>query len=298
MDMNKLSVKARAQMLNMLCEGSSMRSVSRLADVSINTVAKLLIDAGTFCANFHDDNVRGVTSKRIQCDEIWSFTAAKQKNVPNMKTPIENAGDTWTWTGIDADTKLIVSWLVGGRDGDYAMAFMDDLRSRLANRVQLTTDGYKAYLQAVEGAFGGDIDYAVLHKVYGNSPESAKGKYSPAECVGTQKLRIEGEPDAKHVSTSYIERSNLTMRMHNRRFTRLTNAFSKKFESHVHMVAIWTVWYNYIRIHTSLRITPAMAANLTDTVWGWDMIVAKMDEIAPKAGRPKNYKKRDEQISN
>ena len=298
MGMNKLSVKARAQMLNMLCEGASMRSVSRLADVSINTVAKLLIDAGTFSANFHDDNVRGVTAKRIQCDEIWSFTAAKQKNVAAMKTPIEGAGDTWTWTGIDADSKLIVSWLVGGRDGEYAMAFMDDLRSRLANRVQLTTDGHKAYLQAVEGAFGDDVDYAILHKVYGNSPESAKGKYSPAECTGTQKHRITGEPDMKHVSTSYIERNNLTMRMHNRRFTRLTNAFSKKFESHVHMVAIWSVWYNFIRIHKSLRITPAMAANLTDTVWGWDMIVAQMDEIAPKAGRPKTYKKRDEQISN
>ena len=298
MSMNKLSIQARAQMLNMLCEGSSMRAVSRLADVSINTVAKLLIDAGTFCANFHDDNVRGVTAKRIQCDEIWSFTAAKQKNVAAMKVPVEGAGDTWTWTGIDADTKLIVSWLVGGRDGEYAMAFMDDLRSRLANRVQLTTDGHKAYLQAVEGAFGDDVDYAVLHKVYGAAPESGKGKYSPADCIGTQKHRITGEPEIKHVSTSFIERSNLTMRMHNRRFTRLTNAFSKKFESHVHMVAIWSVWYNFIRIHKSLRITPAMAANLTDTLWTWDMIVVKMDEIAPKAGRPKSYKKRDVETIN
>ena len=298
MSMNKLSIKARAQMLNMLCEGSSMRAVSRLADVSINTVAKLLIDAGTFCANFHDDNVRGVTAKRIQCDEIWSFTAAKQKNVAAMKVPVEGAGDTWTWTGIDADTKLIVSWLVGGRDGEYAMAFMDDLRSRLANRVQLTTDGHKAYLQAVEGAFGDDVDDAVLHKVSGAAPESGTGTYSPADCIGTQKHRITGEPEIKHVSTSFIERSNLTMRMHNRRFTRLTNAFSKKFESHVHMVAIWSVWYNFIRIHKSLRITPAMAANLTDTLWTWDMIVVKMDEIAPKAGRPKSYKKRDVETIN
>ena len=291
MSMNKLSIKARAQMLNMLCEGSSMRSVSRLADVSINTVAKLLIDAGKFCAAFHDDKVVGVKASRIQCDEIWSFTYAKAKNVAAAKAAPDNAGDTWTWTGIDADTKLIVSWLVGGRDGEYAMAFMDDLRSRLANRVQLTTDGHKAYLQAVEGAFGDDVDYAVLHKVYGNTPESAKGKYSPAECIGTQKHRITGEPDIKHVSTSFIERSNLTMRMHNRRFTRLTNAFSKKFESHVHMVAIWTVWYNWVRIHKSLRVTPAMQANLTDTVWSWETIVAKMDEVAPKAGRPKIYKK-------
>ena len=296
-NMNKLSIKARAQMLNMLCEGSSMRSVSRLADVSINTVAKLLIDAGTYCANFHDDKVRGVTAKRIQCDEIWSFTAAKQKNVPNMKTPVEGAGDTWTWTGIEAQSKLIVSWLVGGRDGDYAIAFMDDLRSRIENRVQLTTDGHKAYLQAVEGAFGGDVDYAVLHKVYGNSPDSAKGKYSPAECIGTQKYRIEGEPDMKHVSTSYVERSNLTMRMHNRRFTRLTNAFSKKFESHVHMVAIWAVWYNWVRIHKTLRVTPAMEAGLTNRLWSFEEIVTGMDAIAPKAGRPKNYKKRDQEIS-
>jgi IS1 family transposase len=295
MGMNKLSVKSRAQMLSMLCEGASMRSVSRLADVSINTVAKLLIDAGKFCADFHDDNVRGVSAKRIQCDEIWSFTYAKQKNVKTATDAPEWAGDTWTWTGIEADTKLIVSWLVGGRDGEYAMAFMDDLRSRLANRVQLTTDGHKAYLEAVEGAFGGDVDYAVLHKVYGASPESMKGKYSPADCIGTQKHRIEGDPDLKHVSTSYIERNNLTMRMHNRRFTRLTNAFSKKFESHVHMVAIWTVWYNWVRIHKTLRVSPAMAANLTTTLWSWETIVAKMDEVAPKAGRPKNYKK---QISN
>jgi IS1 family transposase len=291
MDMNKLSVKARSQMLSMLCEGASMRSVSRLADVSINTVAKLLIDAGKFCATFHDDKVRGVSAKRIQCDEIWSFTYAKQKNVKTATDAPEWAGDTWTWTGIEADTKLILSWLVGGRDGEYAMAFMDDLRSRLANRVQLTTDGHKAYLEAVEGAFGGDVDYAVLHKVYGASPESMKGKYSPAECIGTQKHCIEGDPDIKHVSTSYIERNNLTMRMHNRRFTRLTNAFSKKFESHVHMVAIWTVWYNWVRIHKSLRVTPAMASGLTDKLWDFEEIVAGMDAVAPKAGRPKTYKK-------
>jgi IS1 family transposase len=295
--MNKLPLKTRVQILSMLCEGTSMRSVSRLCDVSINTVAKILIDAGKFCAAFHDDNVKGVAAKRIQCDEIWSFTAAKQKNVPSMKAPVEGAGDTWTWTGIEADTKLIVSWLVGGRSGEYAIAFMDDLRSRLANRVQLTTDGHKAYLEAVEGAFGGDVDYAVLHKVYGASPESSKGKYSPAECIGTQKHRIEGEPDTKHVSTSYIERSNLTMRMHNRRFTRLTNAFSKKFESHVHLVAIWSVWYNWVRIHKTLRVTPAMAAGLTDRLWDFEEIVAAMDLVAPKAGRPKTYKKREGQAA-
>lgn len=296
--MNKLPLKTRVQILSMLCEGTSMRAVSRLTDTSINTVAKLLIDAGKFCAAFHDEKVRGVKAKRIQCDEIWSFTYAKAKNVPNAKAAPDGAGDTWTWTGIEANSKLIVSWLVGGRDSEYAIAFMDDLRSRLANRVQLTTDGHKAYLEAVEGAFGGDIDYAVLHKVYGASPEAAKGRYSPAECIGTTKNRIEGDPDPKHVSTSYVERSNLTMRMHNRRFTRLTNAFSKKFESHVHMVAIWTVWYNWVRIHKSLRITPAMAAGLTDRLWTWDEIIAAMDEIAPKPGRPKIYKKSGEEISN
>lgn len=291
--MNKLPLKTRVQILSMLCEGTSMRAVSRLTDTSINTVAKLLIDAGKFCAAFHDDKVRDVQAKRVQCDEVWSFTYAKQKNVPMAKAAPEGAGDTWTWTGIEADSKLIISWLVGGRDSEYAMAFMDDLRERLANRVQLTTDGHKAYLQAVEGAFGDDVDYAILHKVYGLAPESAKGKYSPAECIGAEKHRITGKPDIDHVSTSYIERSNLTMRMHNRRFTRLTNAFSKKFESHVHMVAIWTVWYNWVRIHKTLRVTPAMAANLTDRLWSWDEIVAAMDEIAPKPGRPATYKKRE-----
>ena len=298
MGMNKLPPKVRAQMLSMLCEGASMRSVSRLADVSINTVAKLLIDAGKFCAAFHDDKVRGVQAKRIQCDEIWSFTYAKAKNVPGAKAAPDWAGDTWTWTGIEAQSKLIVSWLVGGRDSEYAMAFMDDLRSRLANRVQITTDGHKAYLEAVEGAFGGDVDFAQLVKLYGAAPENFKGKYSPAECIGARKERIEGNPEMAHVSTSYAERSNLTMRMHNRRFTRLTNAFSKKFESHVHMVAIWTVWYNWVRIHKTLRVTPAMAAGLMDRLWTWDEIVAAMDEIAPRPGRPKTYKKRQAENSN
>lgn len=275
--MNKLPPKARAQILSMLCEGASMRSASRLADVSINTVAKLVEDAGRFCAAFHDDKVRGVKARRVQCDEIWSFTYAKAKNLASAKAAPAGSGDTWTWTGIDAESKLILSWLVGGRDSDYAIAFMDDLRDRLANRVQLTTDGHRAYLEAVEGAFGADVDYAQLIKLYGEAPEAMKGKYSPAECIGTRKTRIEGDPDPAHVSTSYAERSNLTMRMHNRRFTRLTNAFSKKFENHVHMVAIWTVWYNWVRIHKSLRVTPAMAAGLTDRLWTWEEIVELMD---------------------
>lgn len=293
--MNKLPLKARAQILSTLCEGASMRSASRLADVSINTVSKLLEDAGRFCASFHDDKVRGVGAKRVQCDEIWSFTYSKQGNVAKAKRQELAHGDTWTWTGIDAETKLIISWLVGDRDSEYAMAFMDDIRQRVANRIQLTTDGHKAYLRAVEGAFAGDVDYAVLHKIYGKTPEAAKGRYSPAECIGTQKHQVEGNPDPDHVSTSYVERSNLTMRMHNRRFTRLTNAFSKKFENHVHMVAIWTVWYNWVRIHKSLRVTPAMAAGLTDRLWTWEEIVGLMDAAAPSMSRGA-YKKREPKI--
>ena len=251
--MNRLPLETRVQILSMLCEGSSMRSISRVADVSINTVSKLLVDAGKACAAFHDEKVRGVKTRRCQVDEIWSFTAAKQKNVPTMKKPVEGAGDTWTWTAIDAESKLILSWLVGGRDSEYAMAFMDDLRSRLANRVQLTSDGHKAYLEAVEGAFGADIDYAMLVKIYGSAPEAAQGRYSPGECIGAVKHRVEGNPDPKHVSTSFAERQNLTMRMQMRRFTRLTNAFSKKFENHMHMVALYTVWYNFMKQHKSFE---------------------------------------------
>ncbi len=270
-----------------------MRSISRVCDVSINTVSKLLIDAGKACANFHDDMVRGVKSRRVQVDEIWSFTAAKQKNVASMKVPVEGAGDTWTWTALDADTKLIVTWLVGGRDGEYAMAFMDDLRSRLANRVQLTSDGHKAYLEAVEGAFGGDVDYAMLVKIYGASSESAKGRYSPAECTGARKERIEGNPDPKHVSTSYAERQNLTMRMHMRRFTRLTNAFSKKFENHVHMVALYTVWYNFVKQHKTLKgLSPAMASGLSDTLWSMADLTEMIDANLPMPGKRGPYRKR------
>lgn len=284
--MNKLPVKTRAQILAMLCEGASMRSVSRLTDTSINTVSKLLVDMGRFCAGFHDAKVRGVEAKKVQVDEIWSFTAAKQKNVPNMKSPVDGAGDTWTWTAIEADTKLIVSHFVGGRDGECAQWFMHDLADRLANRVQLTSDGHKAYLEAVEGAFGADIDYAMLVKIYGAAPETAKGRYSPAECTGARKERIEGSPDPAHISTSYAERQNLTMRMHMRRFTRLTNGFSKKFENHAHMVAIYAVWYNWIRQHKSLKKwTPAMAAGLTDRLWSWEELLEMMDAQTPAKKR-------------
>lgn len=276
-----------------------MRATARLADVSFNTVTKLLIDAGKVCADLHDELVQGVTASRVQCDEIWSFAYAKQQNVAKAKSAPMEAGDTWIWTALDSDTKLIVSWLVGGRDGDYAIAFMDDLRSRLANRAQLTTDGHKAYLEAVEGAFGGDVDYAKLIKLYGE-PTGQKGherKYSPSECTGTKKQRVEGSPDPRHVSTSHVERQNLTMRMHMRRFTRLTNAFSKKFENHMHMVALYTVWYNFIRIHKKLRVTPAMEAGLSDSVWDMDDLVQIMEDRAPKPGRPKTYKKRDAELS-
>jgi len=296
--MNKLSVPDRAKILAMLCEGASMRSVSRLADVSINTVAKLLADVGKFCAGYHDATVRGVKAKRVQVDEIWSFTYAKQKNVATAKAAPDGAGDTWTWTAIEADTKLIISHFVGGRDGECAKWFMADVASRFATRVQLTSDGHKAYLEAVEGTFGADVDYAMLVKMYGAASEAAKGRYSPADCIGAKKERITGKPDMAHVSTSYSERSNLTMRMHNRRFTRLTNAFSKKFESHAHMVAVWSVWYNFIRIHKTLRVTPAMAAGISETVMDWADFVTLMDAEAPKGAPRGPYKKSGAENSN
>lgn len=290
--MNKLPLAKRVQILSMLCEGSSMRSISRVADVSINTVSKLLVDAGKACATFHDETVRGVKSRRVQVDEIWSFTYAKAKNVATAKAAPAEAGDTWTWTALDADSKLIVSWLVGGRDSEYALAFMDDLASRLANRVQLTSDGHKAYLEAVEGAFGGDVDYAMLVKLYGAAPDSSKGRYSPAECIGARKERIEGSPDPKHVSTSYAERQNLTMRMQIRRFTRLTNGFSKKFENHMHMVALYTVWYNFVKMHKTLRMTPAMSAGVSARLWSMEDVANLVEASAPKLGKRGPYKPR------
>jgi IS1 family transposase len=295
--MNKLDTAKRIQILNMLVEGSSMRSTSRVCDVSFNTVVKLLEDAGEFCARFHDANVRNVKAKRVQCDEIWSFTYAKERNVARAKAAPDGAGDTWAWTGITADTKLIVSYFVGKRDSQCASWFMDDVAARLATRVQLTTDGLKSYLDAVEGAFGADVDYAQLVKLYGASPDSAKGRYSPAECTATIKTRITGSPDKEHVSTSFVERANLTMRMSMRRYTRLTNAFSKKIDNHVHMLSIYFVWYNWIRIHKTLRVTPAMAAGLTKRTMDWEDILAQMDarEVPAKRGP---YKKRDAENSN
>ncbi|RYC29611.1 DDE domain-containing protein [Lichenibacterium minor] len=289
--MNKLPLAKRAQILAMLCEGASMRSVSRLADVSINTVSKLLVDAGKACATFHDDTVRDVKAKRVQCDEIWSFTYAKAKNVAEAKAAPDGAGDTWTWTAIDADSKLIVSHFVGGRDGECAMMFMDDVAKRLATRVQLTTDGHRAYLDAVEGAFGCDVDFAQLVKIYGAAPGPA-GRYSPAECTGAKKVKVEGKPDMAHVSTSYVERQNLTMRMHMRRFTRLTNAFSKKFENHAHMVALYAVWYNFVRVHKSLRVSPAMAAGISDRLWSMEDL-ASLVQADAKPSKRGPYQKRE-----
>ncbi len=281
--MNKLPMEKRVQILTMLVEGSSLRSISRVCDVSINTVTKLLVNAGAVCAAFHNEKVRDVKAKRIQCDEIWSFCYSKQKNVANAKRKDVAYGDVWTWTGLDAESKLIVSWMVGGRDGDYAMGLMDDLRNRLANRVQLTTDGHRAYLDAVEGAFGGDIDYGMLVKLYGAASESAKGRYSPAECIGARKTRIEGNPDPAHISTSYTERHNLTMRMQMRRFTRLTNAFSKKIENHCHSLALYFVWYNWVRLHKAHKLSPAMVAGLTSKLMEMKDIVALIDDAEMKA---------------
>ena len=241
--------------------------MTRLTGASKKAVSKLMVDAGQAADWYQDRVFRNLTCKRIQVDEIWAFVYAKQKNVPLAKKAPPQAGDAWTWTAIDADTKLIPSWHVGGRDSDAAIIFMDDLASRLANRVQLTSDGHKAYLEAVEGAFGSDIDYAMLVKLYGPSSELAKGRYSPAECIGARKVTIEGEPEPKHISTSYAERSNLNIRMHTRRFTRLTNAFSKKVENHTHAVALFAMYYNFVRIHKTLRTTPAMAAKVTERLW-------------------------------
>ena len=290
MGMRKLAPKARVQILNLLCEGMSMRAIARVADVSFNTVAKLLIDAGTVCAEMHDEMVRDVKASRIQCDEIWAFNYCKQRTVASAKSAPADAGDIWTWTGIDADSKLIVSYLVGDRSGDAAMELMDDLRARLANRVQLSTDGHRAYLEAVEGAFGADVDYAQIIKMYGPTIDKG-GRYSPAECTGIKKVRIGGDPDIAHVSTSYVEAHNKTMRMHMRRFTRLTNGHSKKVANHAHMVALYTMFYNFIRTHSKLRMSPAMAAGIADTFLGFEDVLVRIDaKQVPKVRGP--YRKR------
>jgi IS1 family transposase len=290
--MNKLPLEKRVQILSMLCEGSSMRSIERVVGVSINTVAKMLADAGEACLAYHDETVRGVKSERLQCDEIWSFCYAKQRNLSRLTGKPEFAGDVWTWTALDADTKLMVGYFVGDRSGESAAILMDDLRARIASeRVQITTDGHTAYLRAVEDAFGADADFAMLDKIYRTDPASRQGRYSPPVCIGAKKQIISGNPDQAEVSTSYVERANLSIRMQNRRFTRLTNAFSKKFQSHVHALALYFCFYNFCRIHKTLRVTPAMAAGLSDTVRDMEWIVSLIDARAPAPGPRGPYKK-------
>jgi IS1 family transposase len=271
--MNRLPLERRAQIIGLLAEGNSLRAATRLADVSINTVTKLLLDAA--CEEYQDKTIRGLKTKRIQCDEIWAFVYAKTKNVPEEHKGEFGYGDVWTWTALDADTKLIPSWAVGRRDAFTANAFIRDLADRLASRVQLTTDGHKVYLEAVEGAFGTEIDYAMLVKMYeGDSGRKAPAeqRYSPAQCTGSQKVKITGNPAWRDISTSYVERQNLTMRMSMRRFTRLTNAFSKKVDNHKAAIALHFMHYNFARIHKTLRVTPAMEAGLSDHVWSLDEI--------------------------
>jgi IS1 family transposase len=264
--MNRLQLAKCAQILHALVEGNSLRAASRLADISINTVYKLLVDAGEACSDYQDKAFHDLPCKRLQLDEIWSFIYTKQRNVMLAKAAPEAAGDVWTWVAICADTKLVPSWRVGDRSGATAIEFVCDLSKRLANRFQITSDGHRAYLEAVEAGFGADVDYAQLVKVYGEVPHPA-GRYSPAQIHGTKTFCCTGDPDPKHISTSYVERQNLTMRMSMRRFTRLTNGFSKKIKNHAQAVSLHYMHYNFVRIHKTLRITPAMAANVTDRLW-------------------------------
>lgn len=291
--MNKLPAEKRVQILTLLVEGMSLRATARATDTAFNTVAKFFVSAGRACAAYQDGELRGLHCKRLQLDEIWSFVYAKQKNVPLAKSAPPDAGDVWTWVAIDAETKLVPSWRVGDRSSQTAIAFTDDLASRLANRVQITTDGHKPYLEAIEGSFGADVDYAMLVKIYGQSIEGEK-RYSPAECIGAVKQRVEGNPDPKHISTSFSERQNLTLRMQQRRFTRLTNAFSKKLENHALSVALHYMHYNFCRIHKTLRITPAMAAGVTDRVWDVKDIVAIIEAAEPAPAKRGPYKRHHE----
>jgi IS1 family transposase len=281
--MNCLSNESRAKIIGCLVEGCSIRATVRLTGASKNTIVKLLADLGTACANYHDRYVRNLKVRRLQADEIWSFVGAKAKNTSAEKK-LEGWGDIWTWIGIDADTKLVVSYLVGGRSTGWAIDFMNDCASRIKSRVQVTTDGHRSYLEAVEGAFGMDVDYAQLQKIYG-APSDNDTRYSPATCIGCEMKVVSGDPDPKHVSTSFVERQNLTMRMHMRRFTRLTNGFSKKVENHAHSVALHYMFYNYCRIHQTLKITPAMEAGLTDHVWSLEEVCALLPKPVVKSSQ-------------
>ncbi len=275
--MNRLSTVKRVQIVAALTEGNSLRATTRMVGVSINTTTKLLVDLGFACARYQDEHMRNLPCKRLQADEIWSFCYSKAKNVPEDKQGQFGYGDVWTWTAICADTKLIPTWYVGDRGAGSAWEFMQDLAPRLANRVQLTTDGHRVYLEAVDEAFRGSVDYAMLVKIYGRDESEPETRYSPATCNGTKKAVQSGHPDPKHISTSYAERQNLTMRMSMRRFTRLTNAFSKKVENHAHAIALHFMHYNFARIHKTLRVTPAMEAGISDHVWELEEIVGLLD---------------------
>ncbi len=281
--MNKLTRDERARILHLLCEGNSIRAITRMTGASKTTVTKLVVDAGTAAAWYQDRVFHSLSCKRLQIDEIWGFVGAKAKNADPVLKAAGLAGDAWLWMATDAETKLVPCWHVGSRDGDAAMEFIDDLASRLANRVQITTDGHKAYLDAIDTAFGGQVDYAMLVKLFGQAPEGDR-RYSPAECTGAIKMSIQGHPDLKHVSTSYAERNNLNVRMHSRRMTRLTNAFSKKMENHAHAMALHFLYYNFVRIHQTLRTTPAMAAGVTKRLWEIGDIVNVLEALEQVRG--------------
>ena len=292
--MNKMPAEQRALMYQLLVEGNSMASTMRIVRCSKNTVAKFIADAGPICHQYQDEMLRNLPCTRLEVDEIWSFIYAKNKNVERAKNPPRGVGDVWTWTAICADTKLLATWMVGDRSSDTGIPFMVDLQRRLRNRVQLTTDGHKVYFEAVEQAFGGDVDYAQMIKQYGNteSGDSAHRRYSPGQCNGVERIVVQGAPNLDLISTSYAERGNLTIRMSMRRFTRLTNAFSKKLDNHAASFAMWSLWYNFGRVHQTIKRTPAMAAGLARQRWTPRDVIDMIDERTPKPGPRGPYKKR------
>ena len=294
--MNRLTIKQRVQILHLLVEGNSLRATARICDVSRNTVDKLLRDVGSACLDYQDKALRNLQCRRVECDEIWSFVFSENKNVPEGMQGQFGVGDVWTWVAICADSKVVPCWHVDSRDADAAKQFLDNLSQRMAHRIQLTTDGHKPYLEAVEGAFGADVDYAQLIKIYGGEPAQDDVRYSPADYVKSRKEVVTGNPDKEKVSTSYMERQNLTMRMSMRRFTRLTNRFSKKMENHMHAISLHYMYYNFGRIHKTLRVTPAMEAGISDHVWSLEQIASLVPVEEPEKRGP--YKKRDQEISN
>ncbi len=290
--MNKLSSEDRAKILHLLCEGMSIRAVCRVTGASKNTVVRLLNQAGLALGAYQDDAFRNLKTERVQVDEIWSFVHCRARTVPTAKAAPPDAGDAWTWTAIDADSKLVFSYAVGPRDAEFAYEFLSDVEMRLAGRVQLTTDGLRAYYNMAWAVFRDEVDPAMLVKLYGASPNGPTTRYSPAPCIGTKTDIRSGDPDPAHVSTSYVERQNLTMRMHMRRFTRLTNAFSKKVSNHVNAISLHFFYYNFVRIHSTLRVTPAMAAGVTDRLFEMADLVAIVEAAEKKPGKRGLYKKR------